>query len=796
MTETNWTFPGTAANVDQTPGDPWSNYNNAKADDGNYTSSSIQKEGPTDILRLTNFGFSLASGTTINGIEVRIERYGDNSDITDYSVYLRKSTGTVGDDYASGSSWPGTATAVDYGGASDLWNASWSASEVNDSSFGVEIRAYNNSTTDLRFAYIDYVQIKIHYTIQLSVDDASHSHTVEVCEITPFLWVSASSSFDTRASLPDLVEQAFVEAVADDCLHSHTSESLTLTQTHFLTANDALHAHTAESVSLTEIKSLVVGSCLHNHTAENIDLTQLHYLVVANTSHTHTAENVTLVQTHSLTVQNCSHAHTVESLILTQQHILIVDSTFHSHTAGSVSLFQLHYLVVSDTYHNHTAESITLSQAHLLIVQNCSHAHTVDSVTLAQQHILTVSPALHSHTAESISLSQEHNLTVSNTLHSHTADNVGISTATFLVVGNALHQHTAENVNLTQTHTLTVAHAAHAHTAESVALLQTHILTVEDTFHSHTATSPSLTQLHYLVVANTSHSHTAENVDLTSIVVLVVANSIHAHTATSPTLVFISGGLTDYAELKVLNHILKVEVYSPPGTVYLALSSADPTDDASGFSEPVGGGYSRQVIAFGSASARSIAQSATISFGQATASWGTVTHWTIMNASTGGTALAHGRLDSASYVAVGEVPRLGIGEAQISVIAGGFFTQYVNSVLDWLFRNQTLNVPDNIYIAASTTVPDDTGNVTEPSGGSYARAQHNSWATAAGGASYNVGTIEFAASTASWGTVVGLAGYTASSGGTAIFYGLVVDTNVPADSNVRLPEGNYDIYVD
>ena len=58
------------------------------------------------------------------------------------------------------------------------------------------------------------------------------------------------------------------------------------------------------------------------------------------------------------------------------------------------------------------------------------------------------------------------------------------------------------------------------------------------------------------------------------------------------------GSIADYLENELSDHVMGVGAYTPPATVYLGLSTADPTDDASGLAEPSGNGYARESIAF------------------------------------------------------------------------------------------------------------------------------------------------------------------------------------------------------
>jgi hypothetical protein len=70
------------------------------------------------------------------------------------------------------------------------------------------------------------------------------------------------------------------------------------------------------------------------------------------------------------------------------------------------------------------------------------------------------------------------------------------------------------------------------------------------------------------------------------------------------------------------------------------------------------------------------------------------------------------------------------------------------------------------FLAAFTTQPDDAGSGgVEVSGGSYARVAVT-WSAVSGGSMSNSSTVQLPQATASWGTVVAIGYYSASSGGT------------------------------
>jgi hypothetical protein len=112
------------------------------------------------------------------------------------------------------------------------------------------------------------------------------------------------------------------------------------------------------------------------------------------------------------------------------------------------------------------------------------------------------------------------------------------------------------------------------------------------------------------------------------------------------------GGLSDYWENKILDHIFSKDNYTPP-TIYVALSTADPLDDASGFAEPSGNGYTRAETSasdWNTATDGSLHNASDIIFPKATGNWGTATHFALFDGATSGNMLAHGALSQPEAV--------------------------------------------------------------------------------------------------------------------------------------------------
>lgn len=101
---------------------------------------------------------------------------------------------------------------------------------------------------------------------------------------------------------------------------------------------------------------------------------------------------------------------------------------------------------------------------------------------------------------------------------------------------------------------------------------------------------------------------------------------------------------SDYLENKVLDHVFGATAYSAPGTLYVGLFTAAPTD-AGGGTEVTGGSYARASVTnntsnFPNASGGAKSNGNAITFATATADWGTVVAAGIFDAGTSGNLIA------------------------------------------------------------------------------------------------------------------------------------------------------------
>lgn len=105
-----------------------------------------------------------------------------------------------------------------------------------------------------------------------------------------------------------------------------------------------------------------------------------------------------------------------------------------------------------------------------------------------------------------------------------------------------------------------------------------------------------------------------------------------------------------------------------------------------------------------------------------------------------------------------------------------FVTTYQrNAIVNWLYRGGSAPYNGTVYLALFTVAPTIGGGGTEVSGGSYTRqsitnASGNWVAPDANSMIVTVNDVTFTTATGSWGTIVGLGLFDASSGGNLLYY--------------------------
>ena len=118
---------------------------------------------------------------------------------------------------------------------------------------------------------------------------------------------------------------------------------------------------------------------------------------------------------------------------------------------------------------------------------------------------------------------------------------------------------------------------------------------------------------------------------------------------------------------KIISLTLNGGTFTPITKGYLALYSSNPTGNNTGI-ELSGGSYARQEITIGTPSGGATSNSTRIIFMGLPA--GSVTHWGILSAVTGGDLLYYGNLDVGYTLTTGDEIKLEIGALTIQLQIG------------------------------------------------------------------------------------------------------------------------------
>lgn len=132
-----------------------------------------------------------------------------------------------------------------------------------------------------------------------------------------------------------------------------------------------------------------------------------------------------------------------------------------------------------------------------------------------------------------------------------------------------------------------------------------------------------------------------------------------------------AGKMTTYLRSALLNEVLRGTQYAPPTTVYVSLHTADPTNDGSAGELTGKGGYTRKAISFSAPAADGdwikAGNDAVVAYAAATEAWGTVSHYAVWDANTGGNCLLYGDLDVAKAIDVDDRLEFGAGKFAVKL---------------------------------------------------------------------------------------------------------------------------------
>jgi hypothetical protein len=166
---------GTAAD-EEYGGTSWSNAGNVYTSNNVYATNACPEYGFTNMIRATNFGFSIPTGATITSIIMKIEcKSTEEGNFYDGDSYIILPDGTDGaPSYNAGGVVIITTSDVVYEfygtdpnngyELSETWGRTWTAADINDADFGFRTMFYRNTTLGNKTIYVDNIEIEVTYT--------------------------------------------------------------------------------------------------------------------------------------------------------------------------------------------------------------------------------------------------------------------------------------------------------------------------------------------------------------------------------------------------------------------------------------------------------------------------------------------------------------------------------------------------------------------------------------------------------------------------------------------------------
>jgi hypothetical protein len=132
--------------------------------------------------------------------------------------------------------------------------------------------------------------------------------------------------------------------------------------------------------------------------------------------------------------------------------------------------------------------------------------------------------------------------------------------------------------------------------------------------------------------------------------------------------------LTNYLENKLIDHLFQGTAYTAPSTLYVGLMTAVSDGEVGTITEVSGGSYARVAVTadashWSDATGNNGTTSnvSAVTFPEATADWGTCTHFGIWDASSSGNLLVYAALTTSRNITTGSAPSFAAGALTVQL---------------------------------------------------------------------------------------------------------------------------------
>jgi hypothetical protein len=130
------------------------------------------------------------------------------------------------------------------------------------------------------------------------------------------------------------------------------------------------------------------------------------------------------------------------------------------------------------------------------------------------------------------------------------------------------------------------------------------------------------------------------------------------------------GSASNAFENKILDHIFKNTAWGQPTNIYIALCKSTIDDTHTGSTLPTevsGGSYARKVCnTWDVAASGATENSQAVTFTQASADWGVVTDYAILDHLTTGTVIGYGKLNTTKNIQNGDTAEFATGAIDVT----------------------------------------------------------------------------------------------------------------------------------
>jgi len=203
---TGWTSPGTVVNFNA-GGVAWEDPDNVKVSDDNHAYVQLINAEQCQYLVAYNFGFAIPAGATIDGVEVRIEKNGDETEfLTPGYVFLTRSASgnPVTDDSPDEETiteWEETDFYEAFGGEEALWGfVDLDEADVEDSDFGVYISGLTADIDATAEARVDHIQVNVYYTEATTTTTSTSLTTLSTTSSSSTSLTTVSTTLTTTST--------------------------------------------------------------------------------------------------------------------------------------------------------------------------------------------------------------------------------------------------------------------------------------------------------------------------------------------------------------------------------------------------------------------------------------------------------------------------------------------------------------------------------------------------------------------------------------------------------------------